>query len=99
MIVVSRAHTVMVLAATVTVAARVVIRSGQALRDIGRQVARIPREHEELIRVRDTGRMIGIGYRPDKIVIVRNEQRVLFHAADHDIGTEREAFELRESAV
>jgi hypothetical protein len=78
------AHAVRVAVVTAVIAVMIVIHAGQFLRHVCRQIARVPREGEKLIRVRDTGRMIGIGYRPDKIVIVRNERkRSIWHTRNH----------------
>lgn len=67
----------------------------QTLRLETRQFRRIEREHEELIRVRRAVRVMRVGDRADEVVVVRDEERVFFRAADGDVVAERDALELR----
>jgi len=67
----------------------------ERLRFVRRQVRSVDRKHEELIRIVDTVRVPAIDKMPDKVVVVRDEQRVFADAIYFDIRSEREALGLR----
>src|ERR1044071_9232171 len=58
----------------------------QALALEARQLRRIHGEHEELVRIVDAGRMVGIDDRAEEIVVVGDPQRVTACAGDDHIG-------------
>ena len=67
----------------------------ERLRFVRRQVRIVDRKHEELIWIVDAVRVPAIDKMPDKVVVVRDEQRVSADSIHFDIRSEREALEFR----